>query len=798
MRDVFISYHTSSASDIVHAVCTALKNAGISFWYAPRDVEGEFADSIIKAIRACKIFLLILNEQANHSGHVLNEVSYAFERFQKQEEIILLPFRVDHSTFSDNMRYYLGRIHVMNGVDSSGILHIQELVNRIKKLLGKEASRTAKIEPYSNLHAQKTYRLITSLVYPDTHFVGRETELAEIENQLQRTDNKVFLVGMGGIGKSEIARMYMARHAQEYDVALWIPFQESLQQTIANDSSFLIEGMSQLDYPFENQRKYAERKLDLLKRIADRRILIVVDNFDVQTDPDLESFCSGQYAVIFTTRYHQNDSRIREIDILPMSEETDLMKIFRLKYPRAMGDEDFENVKRIIQLIEGHTLSIRLIASAMRSGRIRPDRMLSMLKEGSGEAIRTNEKLSDQIFGQLKKVFRFSMLNKKELYILKNLSLISNKGLDVETFYEWCEIGDFDIIDGLIQRNWVIHDPVQDVVHLHPLIVDLMLEKIRGDSVCCSTMLRNFYKYAMSASEASYHVKLCSYDISHTIWERLPNHHCFRNQLLEAKIAAIFDMGMWWKAFSDCQLLIKISDSREQKLYAYSRLALGYMLLRKAEEGLKMAKEGYSLVSDVPDSELSQREGYLRSWIMLRIAETSNMLGDYQTALTIAEKCYQYCDRFYEPTPENSKCRVKRHIAAALYNLGRLQEGMEVLSSAIHFFEQTNDMRSAAYSYEKMGLFLAKVGNYSEALSLNQKAKDALIPLYGSESVSIADTWEYRAQIYAIANDKDNAISCWKEAIALYQKIGADKREIVARRDMNKVLNGEELLFIQI
>ena len=45
---------------------------------------------------------------------------------------------------------------------------------------------------------------------------------------------------MGGMGKSEIARMYLKRNIQNYDVVLWITFTETLVETISNDSIFII------------------------------------------------------------------------------------------------------------------------------------------------------------------------------------------------------------------------------------------------------------------------------------------------------------------------------------------------------------------------------------------------------------------------------------------------------------------------------------------------------------------------------------------------------------------------------
>ena len=82
MADVFISYHMESAGKLARKIADKLETIGISCWYANRDMlPGQFVESIMDAINQCKIFLLILNEEANHSKYVFNELSNAYRRF---------------------------------------------------------------------------------------------------------------------------------------------------------------------------------------------------------------------------------------------------------------------------------------------------------------------------------------------------------------------------------------------------------------------------------------------------------------------------------------------------------------------------------------------------------------------------------------------------------------------------------------------------------------------------------------------------------------------------------------------
>jgi len=57
------------------------------------------------------------------------------------------------------------------------------------------------------------------------HFVGRDADLSALETALGRGHQVVItqsLTGLGGVGKSQLAAAYVARHAQDYDIVAWI------------------------------------------------------------------------------------------------------------------------------------------------------------------------------------------------------------------------------------------------------------------------------------------------------------------------------------------------------------------------------------------------------------------------------------------------------------------------------------------------------------------------------------------------------------------------------------------------
>ncbi len=125
-HDVFISYSTKNKV-VADAVCAKLEENGIRVWIAPRDVPaGEnFANSIIAAIDSCKVFVLIWSEHT--SEHILTEINHAFD-----QNLLIIPFRIQDIQPTNELRYYLGRTHWLDAIDLPLEKHIMALIRTVR------------------------------------------------------------------------------------------------------------------------------------------------------------------------------------------------------------------------------------------------------------------------------------------------------------------------------------------------------------------------------------------------------------------------------------------------------------------------------------------------------------------------------------------------------------------------------------------------------------------------------------------------------------------------------------------
>lgn len=133
-KEVFISYK-SEEFDKANWVKTILENNGITCWMAPEDIKGgsSYAIEIPKAIRKCKIFVLILSEKAQNSKWVPKELDQAIN-----EGKIIMPFMLDDCLLKDDFNFYLTNVQRYEAYKNKSAA-IERMLTEINMILGKDS-----------------------------------------------------------------------------------------------------------------------------------------------------------------------------------------------------------------------------------------------------------------------------------------------------------------------------------------------------------------------------------------------------------------------------------------------------------------------------------------------------------------------------------------------------------------------------------------------------------------------------------------------------------------------------------
>jgi hypothetical protein len=130
-HDVFISY-SSKDKPTAEAICACLESSRIRCWMAPRDIlpGSDFGLELARAIKACKVMVLIYTAHSNTSRYVLKEVERAVNN-----DIPIVPFRIEDIPLSESMGFFLGNLHWLDATTPPMEQHLGKLTDTISQLL---------------------------------------------------------------------------------------------------------------------------------------------------------------------------------------------------------------------------------------------------------------------------------------------------------------------------------------------------------------------------------------------------------------------------------------------------------------------------------------------------------------------------------------------------------------------------------------------------------------------------------------------------------------------------------------
>ncbi len=224
---------------------------------------------------------------------------------------------------------------------------------------------------------------------PCRWFAGRDLELMHL-HELLMDHSKVFLHGIPGIGKSELAKMYAKQHSKEYTNILYMNYVGDLKQNII-DKDFAD------DFPEESGEVWFKRHNRFLRSLKEDTLLIV-DNFNVTREQDdfLDVMLKYRCRILFTTRSQYENQISLEVKELLMDKLLELMGQF---YDTGRKTDLLEEM---IGLLHGHTYAVELAARLLSNGMLKPKALLKKLREEKA-AMDADDKIGSAKDGKNKK-----------------------------------------------------------------------------------------------------------------------------------------------------------------------------------------------------------------------------------------------------------------------------------------------------------------------------------------------------------------------------------------------------------
>ena len=190
--------------------------------------------------------------------------------------------------------------------------------------------------------------------------VGREDALKELEEKLKGDSGvaitgKTVVQGRGGLGKTTLAKEFMRRNKDRYDVSLWVE-----ADTRANAANAILADLCpQLgrDMPAVQSPEAARQEMSVLSS-SGKTALVVFDNVDDYAEVDSLIPQGDKIDLIITTRTHGGYPGYQQLALGVLDYDTIAGEAVTLLMQEAGTDEDAKGARELAEALGGLPLAL--------------------------------------------------------------------------------------------------------------------------------------------------------------------------------------------------------------------------------------------------------------------------------------------------------------------------------------------------------------------------------------------------------------------------------------------------------
>ena len=349
------------------------------------------------------------------------------------------------------------------------------------------------------------YIMDSEVPKPCRHFLGRDKELEELHTMLEENLH-VFLYGIAGIGKSELAKAYAKQYKKHYTNILYVEYTGDLHQDITD--------MDFIDDPPESSEQERFQRHNRFLRSLKSDTLLIIDNFNVTATQDsfLSVVLKYRCQILFTTR-----SNLNEYCTFQLKEIKDINILFQLTsafYSEA--DKSRSTVEKIIETVHYHTFAVKLAAKLLENGISTPNQLLAKLQDEKASldnedkirVIKDGQSSKATYYSHIHTLFSLYVLSRKEQDIMCNLCFLPSTGISARIFAKWLELSTLNEINDLIETGFV-QTTTRHTISLHPMIKEIALSETKPSVSNCHLLLDSLQKIClMHGLEVDYYKKL--------------------------------------------------------------------------------------------------------------------------------------------------------------------------------------------------------------------------------------------------------------------------------------------------
>ncbi len=481
-KPVFISYSTddtASAEQMRDGLEAGDGDvASIACWMAPRDIAPgkEYAEQILDAIEGCAVLVLLVSETSNVSRFVRNEVERAVSK-----DKVIIPVRIHEVTLSRSLEFFISSAQWIDALQG-----VEAVIPALTAALRQYVPAPPAAETGKEAAAARP----RNLPNPATPFVGRSQEIEQILSQLQEPGCRLLtLLGQGGMGKTRLSIEIASHFYADADAVPDGVFFAALENLSRPEQ---IPGAiaSSLGLPATS----ADPQRLLLYHLADKRLLLVLDNFEHLLEGAgliAEILAAApQVKILVTSREKLNlqeewlfpvgglDLPDVPIDPVAQAQASGAVQLFLQGARRVQAGRDFTAdlpcIVELCQLVAGAPLALELAAQWLRL--LSCAQIVAQLQE-SLDLLATPLRNVPERHRSMRAVFDYSwqLADQKARGILCQLAVFAG-GFDWPAFQSVVR-GSVMELATLVDASWV-QVSQGERYSLHPLVRSYLQEKL--------------------------------------------------------------------------------------------------------------------------------------------------------------------------------------------------------------------------------------------------------------------------------------------------------------------------------
>lgn len=586
------------------------------------------------------------------------------------------------------------------------------------------------------------------------HFCGRNQELSTL-HELISEKRIIFLQGIAGIGKSELAKAYARAYRKDYTNILYLTYSGDLRQDII-DLDFVD------DLP-EDTEEDRFRKHNRFLRSLKEDTLLIIDNFNTTAGKDAFFSVLLKYRcrILFTTRSRFDN--YASFNLGEISDPDALLSLMGYFYSDAKRKQSI--LKQIIQTVHSHTLAVELSARLLETGILEPQELLARLqveKSALGatdtiDIVKDGQSRKATYYEHIHTLVSLYRLSEEELNIMRGLIFVPVSGVSGRLYANWMKLSDMNRINDLIEKGFVQTQSGRQI-SLHPMIQEVAIDETRPSVNNSAVLLDSLQTICLLHGHDVTWYKPLFLTIENIIREiaddNTPAYLSFLEDVFPYMEKYHYTAGM--------ELIIgKLSGLLTDETVGRSTdraVLLDYRAAceEKTEKAIKLEKEAIALIP-----EISEENAHLVSNLY------SNLGGLYKKA-------------------------GKRDLAQQA-----MEQGLRILEQYDLLYYHDSIAQTANYA-----VLLTEMGQPEKGLSALKKLSRMIRDLNSDQTMDYATVQEAIGGICLATGDIRQATTHFKKALAIYEAvhngepdmIETKKQEILQAYTQTGIALGQQLL----